>query len=74
MTKKMWLCQFTGELYELNDERIAGLGQPPSSPDTPPGLGRVPMTMVTVDDTAGTVQAAAEIAQNKLKQKLAAKK
>lgn len=73
MSKRMWLCQFTGELYDINDERVAGLGQPPSSPDTPPGIGRVPMTMVTVDETAGTVQAAAEIAQNKLKLKLAKK-
>jgi hypothetical protein len=68
--KQMWLCQFTGELYDLTDPRIAGLGQPPSSPDTPPGIGRVPMTLVSVDETTGTVMAAAELAQMKLKQRL----
>lgn len=51
-TKLVWVCTFTNKEYEFNSPELAGLGEPPSSPDTPPGYGAFPMTLksITIED------------------------
>jgi len=74
MSKKLaWLCQFTATTYDMNAPEIAGQGQPPSSPQTPAGLGSVPMTLITLDDETGEVITAAQVAAERLKSKIQTK-
>lgn len=48
--KAGWKCPFTGEVFEENDPRLKGRGNPPSSPNTPPGMGWVPMQRVWIEE------------------------
>lgn len=74
MAKKLaWLCQFTATTYDLDSPDIVGYGQPPSSPNTPAGLGRVPMTLISLDEETGEVITAAQEAATKHKAKLQTK-
>lgn len=44
-----WQCAFTGEIYRFNDPRLVGQGEPPSSPNTPAGIGSIPMQLIRVE-------------------------
>ena len=38
-------CPFTGKLYEIGDDRLVGMGNPPSTPNAPAGSGRPPLIL-----------------------------
>lgn len=52
--KFMYECPITGENFEVNDKKLIGMGNPPSSPNTPVGMGQMKMTLklVTTSTTA----------------------
>lgn len=51
-----WECPFTGTLYDYKDTRLAGYGNPPTSPHTPDGYGREPMILKRVSTATETPQ------------------
>lgn len=66
-TKLAWLCQFTASVYDLNAPELAGQGTPPSSPQTPAGMGLVPMTLISLDEETGDLITPAQKAAARLK-------
>lgn len=41
--KYVYECPFTEKTFDLDDEKLIGLGNPPRSPEQPVGTGSTPM-------------------------------
>lgn len=46
-----YICPIEGTVYWENDERLIGMGNPPSTPHVPAGRGRVAMEKQVVNRT-----------------------
>jgi len=49
-----WTCAFTGKIYADGDQRLAGRGQPPTTPNYP-GEGVCAMKVARLDEASSTI-------------------
>lgn len=53
-----WKSQLYGTLYKMNDERLAGFGNPPSDPEYQqnyPGEGRFDLIQTVIEEKSGKI-------------------
>lgn len=48
--KYVYECAFTAKQFDIDDEKLIGLGYPPRSPEQPIGTGSTPMTLKLVTE------------------------